>query len=133
MSTIPRYTSEQLKADEDLWLYEIPEMVSSSGMTIEYVLTEGELGWLDFVKGKYTIHDYLTENIVLVEPDDPEEPDCIPVLRLNDADALSRALDADCGGAGKAACLSDDTMLQALCFVLYAEDWNERLEDYDDA
>ena len=127
-----RYTSPQILADKDIAFYEIPEKLSS-GTPIEYVLDDAEWGWMNFVKGKYTIHDYIMGNLTWVEPDDPEEPAFIAVLTIRDADELSRALDADCGGPGKAVSLSDDTALQAICFSLYTEDWNERLEDYADA
>lgn len=129
----PRYTSEDILSNEDIWMYEIPEKVSCFGSPIEYVLTDGEWGWMNFVEGKYSIHDYIMENLEWVDPDDPEALDLIPVLTITCADELSRALDADCGGAGKAACLADDTALQAIFFSLYQEDWNERLEDFDDA
>jgi hypothetical protein len=129
----PRYTSEDILANEDIWMYEIPEKVSCFGSPIEYVLTDEEWGWMEFVKDKYTIHDYIMENLTWVDPDDPEAEYQVAVLTITCADELSRALDADCGGAGKAACLSDDTALQAIFFSLYQEDWNERLEDFDDA
>ena len=114
-------------------MYEIPDKVSCSGSPIEYVLTDAEWGWMEFVEGKYTIHDYIMENLTWVDPDDPEAEYQVAVLTISCADELSRALDADCGGAGKAACLSDDTALQAIFFSLYQEDWNERLEDFEDA
>lgn len=129
----PRYTSEDILANEDIWMYEIPDKVSCSGSPIEYVLTDAEWGWMEFVEGKYTIHDYIMENLTWVDPDDPEAEYQVAVLTISCADELSRALDADCGGAGKAACLSDDTALQAIFFSLYQEDWNERLEDFEDA
>lgn len=131
MSKPTRYSSEQLLADKDIAFYEIPEKLSS-GIPIEYVLTLSEWGWMDFVKGKYTIHDFILENTKWEEPEDPEEPAGLPVLTIACRDELSRALDADCGGAGKAVCLSDDTALQAIFFSLYEEDWHERLEEYPD-
>lgn len=127
-----RYTSEEILADKDIAFYNIPERVSS-GMPIHYILADEEWGWMEFVKDKYTIHDYIMENLTWVDPDDPEAEFQVAVLTITCADELSRALDADCGGAGKAACLSDDTALQAIFFSLYQEDWNERLEDFDDA
>ena len=130
---LTRYTSQQILADKDIAFYEIAERVCSSAIPIEYVLDDAEWGWMEFVKGKYTIHDYIMENTKWEEPEDPEAPDLIPVFTIACADELSRALDADCGGAGKAVCLSEDTALQAICFSLYNEDWEERLEDFDDA
>jgi len=127
-----RYTSEEILSDKDIAFYNIPERVSS-GMPIHYIIADEEWGWMKFVEGKYTIHDYIMENLTWVDPDDPEAEFQVAVLTINCADELSRALDADCGGAGKAACLSDDTALQAIFFSLYQEDWNERLEDFEDA
>ena len=129
----PRYTSEDILSNEDIWIYEIPEKVSSFGSPIEYVLTDGEWGWMEFVKGKYAVHDYIMKNLEWVDPDDPEAEFQVAVLTISCADELSRVLDADCCGAGKAACLSDDTALQKIFFSLYREDWNERLEDFEDA
>ena len=86
-------------------LYDIQEKICSFGSTVEYRLTEDELGWLDFVKGRYSIYDYLVDRMV----DD--------VVTL-DGD-LSQALDDDCDGFGKAVCLSDDTDLQAIFFYCY--------------
>ena len=127
-----RYTSEEILADKDIAFYNIPERVSS-GMPIHYIIADEEWGWMEFVEGKYTIHDYIMENLTWVDPEDPEAEFQVAVLTITCADELSRALDADCGGAGKAACLADDTALQAIFFSLYQEDWNERLEDFDDA
>ncbi|GFD77284.1 hypothetical protein KUL118_01460 [Tenacibaculum sp. KUL118] len=127
-----RYTSEEILADKDIAFYNIPERVSS-GMPIRYILADEEWGWMEFVEGKYSIHDYIMENLEWVDPDDPEAENQVPVLTITCADELSRALDADCGGAGKAVCLADDTALQAIFFSLYQEDWNERLEDFEDA
>ena len=133
MFDIKRYTSEQILADKDLAFYEIAEKVCSSGITIEYVLDDSERGWMEFVKDKYTIYDYIMKNLKWVDLEDPETGTQVAVLTISCADELSRALDADCSGAGKAVCLSDDTALQAIFFSLYQEDWNERLEDFDDA
>lgn len=88
-------------------LYNISEKISSFGLTYDYTLSEGELQWLEFVRGRYSIYDYLvermTENTVTLDSD------------------LSKALDDDCMGAGKAVCLSDDTDLQAIFFYSYIE------------
>tara|TARA_B100001057_G_scaffold491588_1_gene582168 strand:- start:6260 stop:7156 length:897 start_codon:yes stop_codon:yes gene_type:complete len=127
-----RYTSEEILADKDIAFYNIPERVSS-GMPIHYILADEEWVWMNFIEGKYSIHDYIMENLEWVDPDDPEAEYQVAVLTISCADELSRALDADCGGAGKAVCLADDTALQAIFFSLYQEDWNERLEDFEDA
>lgn len=128
MNRTIRYTSDQLEANRDMAFYEAPEM-AGSGIPLEYVVTGAELQWLDFVKGKYAIYDYVMANLKWEEPEDPEDPAQVPVLTISCADELSRALDADCSGAGKACCLSDDSQLQALCFSLYRDDWDERLDE----
>ena len=89
-------------------LYDIAEKISSFGMTYDYKLTNSEKGWIDFVRGRYSIADYLDERMI----DDD-------TVRLDDE--LSKALDDDCKGAGKAVCLSDDTDLQAIFFYSYTE------------
>lgn len=93
------YTSEEiLEADE---LYEIQEKC-----VIKYEMTEAELQWLDFVKGRYTIADYLLDNL---------EENTVSIDALD----VSNALDADCEGFGKAVMLSDDTALQRILFWIY--------------
>lgn len=87
-------------------LYDIAEKISSFGMQYKYKMTPGELGWLDFVRGRYSIADYIDKRL---------DGD---VVTLDDG--LSQALDDDCEGAGKAVCLSDDTDLQAIFFYSYS-------------
>lgn len=89
-------------------LLEIAETINCHGMPYEHKMTADEIGWLDFVRGKYSIADYLDERL-----------DVDDVVML-DGD-LSHALDDDNRGAGKAACLSDDTDLQAIFFYSYCE------------
>ncbi len=91
----------------DSELYDIQEQICSFGRTYKYTLTDGERGWLDFVRGRYSIADYLLDRMV----DNTVELD----------DDLSKALDDDCEGFGKAVCLSDDTDLQAIFFYCYTE------------
>ena len=95
------YTSEQILAMDDL--YELQEIGS-----VQYKLTDDENEWLDFIRGKYSIADYLdqnmTENYVEIE-----------------SSGMSEALDEDCQGMGKGVCLSDDTALQKIFFWLYME------------
>jgi len=79
----------------------------------DYILTEGELGWLNFIKDKYCIADYLFS---LFTSED--------YIRINFREA-SIAMNADCQGMGKAVMLSDDTALQALLFMNYIEDTSE--------
>jgi hypothetical protein len=104
------YSSEQILAMDDL--YELQEK-ASSGIPIEYQLTQGEKGWLDFIRGKYSIVDYVDENT------SPWHG--VSVLTIHDDMAMSQALDDDCKGWGKATMLSDDTALQKLFFWLYTE------------
>lgn len=99
------YTSAEILASDDL--YDIQEQVCSYGAEIKYQMTDGELGWLDFVRGKYAIADWI---------DDQMEG---TVLTIDDS--LSQALDDDCKGWGKATCLSDDTALQKIFFWCYME------------
>jgi hypothetical protein len=106
------YTSEQILQNEEM--YDISENVCSSGIGIKYILTEGELGWLDFVHNKYSIAEYINSNMT------------DGILTIQDSFELSKALDYDCKGAGKATCLSDDTALQKIFFFCYSEyEFNE--------
>lgn len=99
------YTSAEILALDDL--YDIQEKVSSFGLPIQYQMTEGELGWLDFVTTRYSIADWIGAHL---------DGD---ILTLDDT--FSAALDDDCRLAGKAVCLSDDTALQKLFFWCYSE------------
>lgn len=105
------YTSDDIKElyDVDSGIYQLTEAVSSSGMSLKYRLTEDELGWLDFVRGHYQIAEYIGDNM----EDDVLTIDCVM--------EMSKALDDDCKGAGKAIMLSDDTSLQTLLFWLYTD------------
>lgn len=93
------YTSKEILEANDL--YELQEEV-----VIKYEMTGDELQWLDFVKGRYTIADYLLDNL---------EENTVTI----DASDVSDALDADCEGCGKAIMLSDDTALQRILFWIY--------------
>ena len=99
------YSSEDILNADDL--YDIQEMVCCFGQSIQYRLTADEIKWIDFVRGRYSIADYLDENMV-------ED-----ILTISDADEMSQALNDDCNGFGKAVCLSDETALQKLFFWLY--------------
>ena len=68
----------------------------------QYRLTEGELGWLEFVSGRYAIADHIRDNLV----DD---------VYTVDLEGMSQALNDD-GMFPKSVCLSDDTVLQAIFF-----------------
>ena len=68
----------------------------------QYRLTDGELGWLKFVRGRYGIADHIIDNL---------EDDVYTV----DLYGMSEALEND-GMFPKAVCLSDDTVLQSIFF-----------------
>src|SRR6056297_1202639 len=100
------YTSEEILQSEDL--YDIQDN-ASMGITIKYQLTKDELQWLDFVRGRYSIADYIDKNM---------EDDVLSIIVYE----LSIYLDYDCKDLGKAVCLSDNCALQRLFFWLYRED-----------
>ena len=99
------YKSEEILNSEDL--YELQESFSSSGTPFKYQLTEGEIGWAKFNKGKYCINDFVLKNT-----DDDN------VLTFNCAFELSEALLND-DSPHKAIMLSDETALQKLFFWLH--------------
>ena len=102
-------TSEGLKAkdtDMENYHYQLDDGA-------QYALTEGEKGWLSFVCGKYAIYDHINECSVL--------DDAGRLVYTLDIEGMSKALDDDCGGWGKATCLADDTALQAIFFYNYRE------------
>jgi hypothetical protein len=104
MTNIERFTSEEILATDEL--YSLQDTYSCSGIPFEYVLTDVELGWLDFVKGCYSIHDWINERL---------EGD---VLTFEEGEeSLSEILEGD-GMENKAVCLSDNTALQKLFFWL---------------
>lgn len=100
------YTSNEILQSEDL--YEIQEIVGSFGLSIKYQLTLDELKWVDFVRGRYSIADYIDKN---------SNENNVLTIDLQ----VSKALDDDCGGFGKAVCLSDNTALQKILFWVYQE------------
>ena len=95
--------SDTILAADDL--YKLQEEYTSYGNAFTYQMTEGELAWLDFVRGKYSIADWIDSRL---------EGD---LLTFNDCESMSQAL-ADDGIDCKAVCLSDDTALQRLFFWL---------------
>lgn len=98
------HTAEEILAMDDL--YEIQEE-AGHGLPIRYRMTPGELGWLDFVRGRYGIADYIDENL---------EDDVVTI----DAYEISRVMaDDDC--PYKLVCLADDTALAKLCFWIYMD------------
>jgi len=76
---------------------------------VDYKLTESEQQWMEFVRNRYSIYDYIIDNT-------NEEG----ITRFY-SEEFSKALDDDCGGAGKAACLIDTSALQTIFFYGYKE------------
>jgi hypothetical protein len=96
------YSSKEILAMDDLSdLQELDNII--------YSMTQDEMIWLDFVTGKYSIADYLNDNL---------DGENVTISQLD----LSIALDYDCDGHGMAVMLSEDTALQKICFWLYADD-----------
>ena len=91
------YTSEEILSSQDL--YEL------QGTAFKYKMTVGEIGWLDAVRSKYSISNWIDGNL---------EGD---VLTFNDPQSVAAALEND-GHSCKAAMLSDETALQRLFFWL---------------
>lgn len=84
-------------------LYDIQENFYSFGIPFQYRLTEGELEWLSFVRGRYSIADYIDNN---------RNGD---ILTFACPITLSEVIESD-GIPHKAVMLSDDTALQRLIF-----------------
>ena len=92
------HTSESLKAQDgefENWHYQLED-------GDQYRLTDGELGWLDFVDGRYSIADHLNNNMV---------DGVYHVDRCGMGDAM-----AEDSIFCKAVCLDDDTALQHIFF-----------------
>ena len=98
------YTSKQIIESEDL--YELQDTFSSSCTQFKYKITEGEIQWAKFNKGKYSINDWVLNNI-----------DKEGFLVFNCPFELSECLQND-GIDHKAVMLSDETALQKLFFWL---------------
>ena len=97
------YESAEILAMDDLYvLQEKDEII--------YRMTNEEGGWLDFVKGRYCIADYFLDAY------DPE----LNATRIQQHE-MSRYLDDDNRGAGKAVMLSDHSALQKIIFWIYSE------------
>lgn len=78
-----------------------------------YTLTPDELGWLEFVRGRYAIADLLLWSI------EPQSETGEPVKVTLNAWDVSRALNDD--GMDRPVCLSEDTALCRLCWACYTE------------
>lgn len=106
------FNSKEILEKEDL--YDLQESFSSCGRSFQYILTKDELHWLDFVRGRYSIAEWIDENL---------NDDILTFVFPGD---LSQALSDD-GVQFKAVCLSDDTALQKLFFWL-----SEEVEETED-
>ena len=94
--------SEILRAEN---LYELQDNFSSSGVPFYYEMTEGEIEWLNFVKNRYSIANWINKQKTG------------NVLCFNCPDELKEALETD-GIYPKAPMLSDESALQKLFFWL---------------
>ena len=97
------HTSESLKAQDgefENFHYQLDDGE-------QYRLTEGELQWLNFVRGRYSIADHIDQNMI----DGVYTVDCM---------GLGEALE-ETGMFPKAVCLSDETALQAIFFYSAVE------------
>jgi hypothetical protein len=102
------HTSESLKAQDselDNFHYQLEEGE-------RYQLSEGEMGWLDFVANKYSIHDHIMENSECDNDDN--------LVYTVETGGMSQALYDD-GMPHKAVCLSDDSALNAIFFYSHHE------------
>lgn len=73
----------------------------------QYRLTSGELYWLSFVHGKYSIADHIYANSI-------EDDDCNLIYTV-ETEGMSQALQDD-GISFKAVMLSEDSVLNAIFF-----------------
>jgi len=101
------YRSEEILNTEEL--YKLQDSFSSSGTPFKYQLTDGEIGWAKFNKGKYCINDFVLKNT-----------DEKNILTFNCPFELSEALVND-DSPNKAVMLSDETALQKLFFWLHLD------------
>ena len=101
------YTSDEILGMDDL--YQLQELVSS-GTPFRYKMTKGESGWYEFIKGKYSIADFIRENSSVNY-----------TILFDDMEEMSNTLDDDCKDFGKAVMLSDESALQKIFFWLYQE------------
>lgn len=95
------HTSEQILKMDDL--YDLQDAFGSSGIPFKYELTDAEIGWLNHIRGKYSIADYIDERL---------EGN---ILTFTDPTTLTEVLEGD-GIENKAVMLSNDTALQKIFF-----------------
>ena len=99
------YTSHQILKTDDL--YDLQDTFSSSGIPFRYEMTEAEQQWFKHVQGRYSIADWIINNITHEN-----------TILFDCPFGMSEALEND-QMAPKAVMLSDDTALQKLFFWLY--------------
>ena len=104
-SSMKLYTEEQILEDIDC-----PAWTEDFGIMggIRYKLSKEEDVWLNFVKGRYCIANYICDNT---------DENGITTF---ESMVFSPILDGD-GMRGKAVCLSDKTALQKIFFYGYTE------------
>lgn len=77
----------------------------------KYRLTDGEIGWVNFVRGRYCIADWIYYNT---------DDEFLLTINKESIQTMSETLDLD-DMAPKAVCLDDTTALQHIFFYLYNE------------
>ena len=106
------FTSEEVLAGNEF----IFEMHCGSCLEVRYRITEEEWAWASAMRGKYVIVDFIDRNTV-------------EGVLTADIMEMSKALDDDWPGVGKAVNLSDSSALQKLFFLCYREDCEGRDND----
>ena len=80
-----------------------------------YRLTDGELGWLEWIGERYSVAVVLWNSLTTHEDTDGSEYSTVTI----DTCDISKALSDD--GVDRAPCLSDDTQLQRLIWYIGPE------------
>ena len=102
------YTSAHLESFENT--YELESITEEC--IFRYQLTDDELGWLEWIEGRYGISEYFLSTL-------EEQTIEIDVMHIGDLLAYE--------GLDRAPCLSDDTQLQRLIwFIGPNEDLNHK-------
>ena len=107
------FTSDEILEMENL--YELQDEFSCSEIPFSYEITDGELGWLEFVRGRYSIADWVEENLTCIEDEEAEYEKYF--LKFDNPDKLTECLEED-GIPHKAVCLDENTALARLFFWL---------------
>ena len=104
-----RFTSDDLAA------LEIEEFQTLVESPCRYRMTDGEMGWLEWIGSRYAIADVVRANIRDIESDDGEVEHWL-VLNDDSVWEIGDALSGD--HVDRAPCLSEDTMLQRLIWYI---------------